>query len=530
MNTTTQFSTVNHLFDVAIIGGGIAGMATAVRLQAQGLSTIVFEAHSHIGGCAGYFRRRGFAFDVGATTLVDFESDGVGGELLNAIGMPSIDGEALSGYQAWLPDRTVKLHRDQTAWSNERLKQFGDSAAHQDLWKLLDHIAAVFWRAARQGVRLPMRRPSDIWRNINLLEITDFPLARYMNWTMGDALVKFGLRDDKPLVSLLAMLIEDTVHSTIDDAPLINSALGITIRGAGLSRHRGGMWGFWQRFKSHYEALGGQIRIACHVNQIEFSDDNYTIYTQRGTYHARQVVSAIPAALTARISPPEVGKRLQPYLERDEDAQGGAIVVFLGVPDDEVADQTFTHHQLLQDYDAPFGYGNNMFISVSAPYDTESAPIGYRAVMISTHCDVESWQNLSAAEYDVRKQAVGDQLLSYARRVYPNLGENAVVYEIGTPSSYEKFTGRPLGAVGGVRLNLGNSNQHAIPHQIGVRGFWMVGDTTWPGLGTVACVLGSRIVAEGVLHQVQRMERRNERQFPCLFRLSMPRHPQLEQE
>src|SRR5262249_43612666 len=51
---------------------------------------------------------------------------------------------------------------------------------------------------------------------------------------------------------------------------------------------------------------------------------------------------------------------------------------------------------------------------------------------------------------------------------------------------------------GGLRQTLANSNQHAVPHDIGVPGFWLAGDTTWPGLGTVACVLGSRIVAEGV--------------------------------
>ena len=51
----------------------------------------------------------------------------------------------------------------------------------------------------------------------------------------------------------------------------------------------------------------------------------------------------------------------------------------------------------------------------------------------------------------------------------------------------------------GVRQTLHNSNQHAVPHDIGVPGFWLAGDTTWPGLGTVACVLGSRLVAEGVL-------------------------------
>ena len=38
------------------------------------------------GGCAGYWRHRGFSFDVGATTLVDFEPGGVGGELLDAVG------------------------------------------------------------------------------------------------------------------------------------------------------------------------------------------------------------------------------------------------------------------------------------------------------------------------------------------------------------------------------------------------------------------------------------------------------------
>src|SRR5947208_12071411 len=104
--------------DVAVIGGGIAGMATAARLQAAGLDTIVFEAHGQAGGCAGFFRRRGFAFDVGATTLVDFEPGGVGGELLDSIGMGPVEGEALPGYVAWLPDRTVTLHRDPARWAD----------------------------------------------------------------------------------------------------------------------------------------------------------------------------------------------------------------------------------------------------------------------------------------------------------------------------------------------------------------------------------------------------------------------------
>jgi C-3',4' desaturase CrtD len=491
--------------DVAVIGGGIAGMATAARLQARGFSTIVFEAHSSPGGCAGYFRRKGFAFDVGATTLVDFEADGVGGEFLSSIGMKAIDGEALPGYIAWLPDRTVTLYRDPEHWSAERLRAFRDTPPYREFWAFLDRLAAVFWNASRRGVKLPLQSLSDILYGARTLGLSNLALARYTRWTMGDALRAFDLREDQALVGLLAMLIEDTVHSTIDTAPLINAALGITIRGAGLSRHRGGMAGFWHRLVTRYRVLGGELRTRCKVERIEGRHGDFSIHTQRGTFYAAQVVSALPAQITGPIAPSAVAHALRPYIERDENALGGAMVVFLGVPESEVAAHEFTHHQLMQDYNQPLGYGNNMFVSVSATDDTASAPAGYRAVMISTHCELDAWENLSPEEYEAHKQSAGDCLVDYARRVYPNLGERAVVYEVATPRTYERYTSRPRGAVGGVRQTLSNANQNAIPHDVGVKGFWLVGDTTWPGLGTVACVLGSRIVADGVAYEAERI-------------------------
>jgi C-3',4' desaturase CrtD len=484
--------------DVIVIGGGIAGMATAARLQAAGLSTFVLEAHGHVGGCAGFFRQQRFAFDVGATTLVDFEPGGVGGELLASIGMPPLAGEALPGYVAWLPDRTATLHRDPALWAQERLAALGNSPSHHAFWNLMDRLARVFWDASRSGIKLPIQSLDDVLHNLQSVGLAHLPLARYLLWTMGDALRHFGLRDDAPLVGLLSMLIEDTVHSTVDDAPLINATLGITIRGAGLTRHRGGMYGFWERFTAHYRAIGGELRLGCRVERVEGQAGAFTVHTNRGVFEVAQVVCALPAELAARLFPPAMNK-LRGYLKRDAKSLGGAIVVFLGVPEAEVDGQPFTHHQLLQAYDAPLGNGNNMFISVSSSGDTDSAPAGYRAVMISTHCSLEEWESLSPVEYNARKYAMGERLVGYARRIYPHLGENPLIYEVGTPRTYQRYTSRPRGAVGGVRQTLWNANQFAIPHDIGSRGFWLVGDSTFPGLGTVACVLGSRIVAEGVL-------------------------------
>jgi phytoene dehydrogenase-like protein len=321
---------------------------------------------------------------------------------------------------------------------------------------------------------------------------------------MADALQHCHLQHDLPLRGLLAMLIEDTVHSTIEAAPLVNASLGITIRGAGLTRHKGGMRGFWQQIAARYKTLGGRLRLGQRVLHVQKDTTAYTVQTRKTTFQARQIVSTLPIWNTAEIAPKPIQNHLRPYLDRDENALGSALVLFLGIPEAEVADQPLTHHQILLDYQRPLGKGNNMFISVSAPGDTASAPPGHRAVMISTHCEIADWENLSPEAYQEQKTAVTQSLLSHARRVYPNLGQQPLVRQLGTPRTYHKYTHRYRGAVGGLRLTLHNSNQSAVPCQTPLPGFWQTGDTTWPGLGTVACILASQHVAQGVMKQARK--------------------------
>ncbi len=233
------------MYDVAIIGGGIAGVATAMRLQARGLATVVFEAHGQPGGCAGFFRRKGFCLRRGGDHARRLRPGGVGGELLESVGMTPIEGEELPGYVAWLPDRTVTLFRDPAAWSRERLKALGDTPAHRSFWRLLDRLADVFWRASRAGVKLPIRG----WpmRSARCGRSASASCPWLATW-VGRWPTRCGHTAWSTIgrsVGLLAMLVEDTVHSTLAEAPLINAALGITIRGAGLTRAAGGMRGFW---------------------------------------------------------------------------------------------------------------------------------------------------------------------------------------------------------------------------------------------------------------------------------------------
>ena len=53
----------------AVIGSGFGGLALAIRLQASGFSTVIFEKRDQAGGRACVYRDHGFTFDAGPTVI-----------------------------------------------------------------------------------------------------------------------------------------------------------------------------------------------------------------------------------------------------------------------------------------------------------------------------------------------------------------------------------------------------------------------------------------------------------------------------
>lgn len=482
-----------------MIGAGLTGMATACRLAARGRSVVVFESHRTVGGCASYFRRGGFAFDVGCTTLVDYAPGGVGGRLLAEIGVPDSVLEHLPGYAAWLPGLTIALHADPALWRAERARTLGDTQAHRRFWTLLDDLARAFSEVSRRGPRLPIRTPRDLLAAVRAFPLRDWPLLRFLPWTVDDAVRWAGVERDARLRAFVAMVVQDTVHGESATAPLVNASLGLSIRGA-IARPRGGMYGFWTAFEERAAALGVDLRRSTAVQGVRASrpgeGGRFRLTTAGGECSADVVVCTLPIWDAARIAPPAVAARLEPWCRRDAGALGGAALLTLGVPDEEVAGQGFTHHQFLPEPGRPLGDGNNAFLSVSTPGDLLSAPAGRRAVMISTHAELEPWEGLGEQDHAEAKRRLGERLLEIARTAYPALGARAEWLAAASPRTYARFTRRHRGSVGGTRLTMLNSNQRAVPHDVGVKGWIQAGDTTWPGLGTTACALCSGIAAD----------------------------------
>jgi phytoene desaturase len=72
MVTTTSSSMTNKT--AIIIGAGVAGLATAIRLAVQGFSVQVFEKNNYVGGKLTHFETHGFKFDAGPSLFTQPEN------------------------------------------------------------------------------------------------------------------------------------------------------------------------------------------------------------------------------------------------------------------------------------------------------------------------------------------------------------------------------------------------------------------------------------------------------------------------
>ena len=56
--------------NIAVIGAGVTGLASAARLAAHGHQVTLYEKNDQIGGRMNQFKKDGFTFDMGPTIVM----------------------------------------------------------------------------------------------------------------------------------------------------------------------------------------------------------------------------------------------------------------------------------------------------------------------------------------------------------------------------------------------------------------------------------------------------------------------------
>ena len=472
--------------DVIVIGSGIGGLVTATQLAAKGAKVLVLESYLIPGGSAGYFEREGYRFDVGASMIFGFGTEGTTNLLTRAL-------DAVNMSLETIPD-PVQIHY--------HLPQGLELQVHKDYEQFLKELSAYFPHE-KQGIR---RFYDECWRVFNCLNTMDLlsleeprylmrvffqhPLAclglvKYLPLNAGDIARRYI--EDPQLLKFIDM--ECYCWSVVPAAltPMINAGMVFSDRHyGGINYPKGGVGQIAQKLVEGLEKAGSEIKYKARVTKIILEKGKAVgVCLADGTeYRAKRIVSNATRWDTfEKLLPPQHMPVSEKKWQKRYQKSPSFLSLHLGVKSNVLPPETECHHILLENWDKMEDEQGTIFVSIPTLLDPDLAPEGYHIIHTFTPSFLTYWQGLSPEEYEQKKEAAANRLIERLEQIFPGLIAGLDYQEVGTPRTHRRFLGRDDGTYGPIPRRklpglLGMPfNRTSIP------GLYCVGDSTFPGQG-----------------------------------------------
>jgi len=473
-------------WDAIVIGSGIGGLVAATQLAAKGAAVLVLERYLIPGGSAGYFERRGYRFDVGASMIFGFGSQGTTNLLtraLDAVGMTleTVPDPVQVHYH--LPDQLdIQVHRDYDRF----LRELGDRFPHQrqGIRRFYDECWKVFGCLNSMEL-LSLEEPRYVARVFFQHPLACLGLAKRLPINVGRVASKYI--QDPELLRFIDMECYCWSVVPANRTPLINAGMVFSDRHyGGVNYPKGGVGRIAQALAEGLEKTGSQIRYRCRVTQI-LTEGGRAVGVKLAngeTFQAPRIISnatrwdTFGSLLQDTPLPPQEQAWQQRY-----QASPSFLSLHLGVDAKVIPADADCHHILLEDWSRMEAVNGTIFVSIPTLLDPDLAPPDHHIIHTFTPSWMADWQGLSPTDYEVQKQHQAQQLIHRLESLFPGL-EAAIRYrEVGTPRTHRRFLGRLDGTYGPIPAGqpwglLGMPfNRTAIP------GLYCVGDSTFPGQG-----------------------------------------------
>lgn len=491
-------------YDALVIGAGFGGLGAALTLAEAGARVALCEALTYPGGCASTFQRKGARFEAGATLFSGFDEGQLFGRWIRQHKL-NIQVDRLDPViELRAPGLDLPIPADRRAWVDSLCALPGAPVDRiRAFFSLQRRVADALWGLLDAPELLPP------WTLGALLRLSAriprlLPLLPLMGRPLGAVLARHGLADFAPLRTVLNALCQITVQCGVDEAeaPFALSVLDYPFRGTG--HVRGGAGALAEGVLDGVRRLGGEVRLATRVRGLRREGGLWSLDARGQTLQAPRVLANLmPGGLAELLGPEAPLPSSVLKLSRLAEGGWGAAMLYAVVPEHAPRRPGAHHVELIQDPSRPFTEGNHVFCSVSGSDETARAPAGCRTLTASTHVLAAPLRALPPAEQAARVREIQERMLSTVRALAPGLLDAPALLMTASPRTFERFTRRPLGLVGGIPRVAGLWSYHPRllrPCRV-APGLYLVGDTVFPGQSTLATAIGGCRAATAALRE-----------------------------
>lgn len=469
------------MLDYAVVGGGIGGVLVSALLSHMGKDVVLFEALDYLGGCAGTFQKDGYYYNVGATTFVGAEEHMPVGKIasLLKINLPirPIDPAIV----VYLGDRVIRRWKDRELALEEIRRAFPE-LDHNAFWKRVYGVSDAMWSIWCDS--LPHPSLTSPLRSL-LKHPKEFLSTFLCNFVSAKRVAKAYLGSfDSDYELFLTHHTLITAQGFLEEVPFSVASLGLTYPNLNNYYAVGGMGRLLDAFADKVKNLSTKTR----VKAIRRRPWGFTVETNRGNYDAKRVILNTTVWRAG-----DLVEELREFSQRAKKRYQklwGAFTIYMTVEGE--LPQDFAHHQfILLREPIPYTGSRSLFVSVSERDDPLLSKDGTRSITISTHTFLDLWEGLSEEEYVERKERAIEYCLKIVYDYLPQLKSmKKIRLFAGTPRTFERYTGRYRGAVGGIPVTTKNF-PFSYPSPISpVEGIYLVGDTVFPGQGWPGVSMG----------------------------------------
>jgi phytoene desaturase len=488
----------------AVIGSGFGGLAAAIRLQAGGIQTTIFEARDKPGGRAYVYEDQGFIYDGGPTVLTApmiFEElfEVAGENIADSVEMIPID----PFYRLLWEDGPAFDYRGD---SDSMVEQIG-ARRPEDVdgyLKFVDYSKRVFDKGYTELVDHPFQSFADMIR-------------------VAPDLVR--LRADRSVYGTVSRFVKDehvrqalSFHSLlVGGNPFETSSIYTLIhyleREWGVWFPRGGTGALVRALVALFERLGGEIRLSAPVERIDLDRTNGRVLHRISGDDAFDAVVSnadVHHTYAGLYGHEDRGRKRARQLERMKWSMS-LFVLYFGT--NRRYDEHIKHHTIL--------FGNryepllkeifhgsalpedfSLYLHAPSVTDRSLAPEGGETFYV-----LSPVPHLGNAGIDWEREApaYADRILAYLERALPDLRQHVVSKLWLTPQGFRD----ELRAYNGSAFScapLLTQSAWFRPHNRDDRipGLYLAGAGTHPGAGLPGVVNSAKATARLVLEDFAR--------------------------